>query len=221
MKSNKNPWLRIVLLCLLVGFAYLIFLFLVEVRIYFFDSHHSEICSEIEISKSRLDSINKVLYSRYERFTNPDPNYACASNIIFGVSGNTIKTGDWYKLNFELEKIRNNDRSDLYYSNLNYIQKYYLGNWGIESEAEYIEKVINRYLYNSEGLLKEYCQEFENNTRLWKQREQTWREWDAFNLQIKRIKKPIMILALVALLGVLIVFFYRRLMSVENEKKVL
>ena len=106
MKSNKKPWLRIVLLCLLVGFAYLIFLFLVEVRIYFFDSHHSEICSEIEISKSRLDSINKVLYSRYERFTNPDPNYACASNIIFGVSGNTIKTGDWYKLNSELEKIR-------------------------------------------------------------------------------------------------------------------
>ena len=221
MKSKNANWFRIVLLSLVVGFAYLIFLFFVEIRIYFFDIHHSEICSEIENSKSKLDSINKVLCARYERFTNPDPNYTCASNIIFGVSGNIIKSNDWCKLNSELEKIRNGNRSDLYYSNLNYIQKYWLSNWGIESENEYIEKVINRYLYNDEYLIKQYCSELENNSKLWKQRGQTWREWDSFNSQIKRVKKPIMILALVSLLGVLIVFFYRRLRSVENDNKVL
>ena len=195
-------------------------MFFIEFKIYNFDRRHSEIFSEIEVSKSKLDSLNKDLYYRYERFAKPDPNSYCGSNIIFGVSGNIIKTGDWCKLDAELERIKNSDRTELYYLNLTNSQRYALNSFGIESESEYIEKVVNRYLYSSEGLLKEYCQEFENNIRLWKQREQTWREWDAFNLQIKRLKKPIFIFALISLFGVLIMFFYRKFRFAENEKKV-
>lgn len=210
MRSNKTSWVRVVLLCLLVGFAYLSFLFFVEVRIYFFDSHHSQICEEIEISKSKIDSLGKLLYSRYERYIGPTSAYNGTSVIVFGVDDNIIRSGDWCRFQHEVNRIRNNSITELSYLNLDDRKKEYLRIRGITDEKNYVEKVVDGYLYKNEVLLQEYSNEFERNSNYWKQSEQTWREWDSFNSQIKRIKKPIMILALVALLGVLTVFFFRR-----------
>ena len=116
LKSLQINLIRSILLSAFVVFCDVLFLIYVEVRVYNFDDNHSGIYSEIDVSKRKLDSLDKELSRVYMPFA------LHMSWLIFKVDLDIINKHDWPALKSEIEKINNANMEYLYFNNLNSYQ---------------------------------------------------------------------------------------------------
>lgn len=204
LKTNQINLIRSILLSAFIVLCYVLFLIFVEVRVYNFDDNHSDIYSEIDFSRRKLDSLDKELSGVYMPFA------LHMSWLVFKVDLDIINKHDWPALKTEIEKINNANREYLYFNNLNSYQFWYLNQCGIENETEYIELIINRFMYDYQNLLNEYSLEKSRNSELWNQRKGIWENWNAFNLEISKLKKIITYIGFSIVLFIWMLFFYHK-----------
>ena len=195
---------RSILFSALVVLCYFLFLVYVEVRVYNFDDNHEEIYTEIEVSERKLDSLDKELSEVYKPFA------MHMSWLIFKVDLEIINKRKWPALKTEIEKINSSNMQYLYFNNLDSYQVWYLNYCGIENETEYIELIINRFLFSGQNSLNEYCLEDTRNAELWKQRRAIWKNWNAFNLKISKLKRMIVYFGFSVVMFIWMLFFYKK-----------